>query len=43
MTRPLYPYPLRAVYKGDGDTTKADSFVLLEQQPAGTRPAENPQ
>ena len=26
MTRPLYPYPERAIYKGRGDATSADSF-----------------
>ncbi|MEO2018713.1 MAG: tannase/feruloyl esterase family alpha/beta hydrolase [Fuerstiella sp.] len=30
MTRPLYPYPLRAVYTGTGDTNKATNFVLPE-------------
>ena len=28
MTRPLYPYPLRAVYKGSGSTNEAQNFVL---------------
>jgi feruloyl esterase len=27
MTRPLYPYPQSAVYKGKGDPQSADSFV----------------
>ncbi len=27
MTRPLYPYPQRAVYKGSGDPNSAESFV----------------
>jgi len=27
MTRPLYPYPHSAVYKGTGDPNSADSFV----------------
>ena len=31
-TRPLYPYPLRALYKGNGDTTKAANFVLPEKE-----------
>lgn len=26
MTRPLYPYPERAMYKGSGDTNSAESF-----------------
>ena len=26
MTRPLYPYPQTAVYKGSGDANSADSF-----------------
>ena len=26
MTRPLYPYPQVAVYKGSGDPSAADSF-----------------
>ena len=30
MTRPLYPYPLRAVYKGSGNTNEAESFVVME-------------
>ncbi len=28
MSRPLHPYPLRAVYKGHGDTNKAANFLL---------------
>ncbi len=28
MTRPLYPYPQYAVYKGTGDTNSADNFVV---------------
>ncbi len=28
MTRPLYPYPERAVFKGSGDPNSADSFEL---------------
>ena len=28
MTRPLHPYPLRAVYKGSGSTNEAQNFVL---------------
>jgi feruloyl esterase len=32
MTRPLYPYPQFAIYKGTGDPTAADSF---EAKPAG--------
>jgi hypothetical protein len=31
VARPLYPYPLRAVYKGTGDTNKAKNFVLPEK------------
>jgi feruloyl esterase len=26
MTRPLYPYPDHAVFKGGGDTNSAESF-----------------
>jgi len=26
FTRPLYPYPLRAKYKGSGDPNKAENF-----------------
>ena len=32
MTRPLYPYPLRAVYKGSGSTNEAESFRLPERR-----------
>ncbi len=28
MTRPLYPYPQSAVYKGSGDPTSADNFEV---------------
>src|SRR5439155_1191983 len=28
MTRPLYPYPDHAIFKGSGDTNSAESFVL---------------
>jgi len=28
MTRPLYPYPETAIYKGSGDTNSADSFQV---------------
>ncbi|HIM30841.1 MAG TPA: tannase/feruloyl esterase family alpha/beta hydrolase [Planctomycetes bacterium] len=31
MTRPLYPYPLRAVYKGTGETSKAKNFDLRKK------------
>jgi feruloyl esterase len=31
MTRPLYPYPLRAIYKGNGDTNQAMNFTLPEE------------
>ena len=31
MTRPLYPYPLRAVYNGTGSTNEAENFVLPEK------------
>ncbi len=31
MTRPLYPYPLRAVYKGSGSTNEAKNFVLRKK------------
>ena len=34
-TRPLFPYPTVAVYKGSGDTNSADSFVAKE--PGTTR------
>jgi feruloyl esterase len=27
LTRPLYPYPQTAIYKGSGDTNSADSFI----------------
>lgn len=30
MTRPLYPYPLRAAYRGSGSTNDAASFVVRE-------------
>ena len=33
MTRPLYPYPETAVYKGSGDPNSADSFTA--QEPRG--------
>ena len=32
MTRPLYPYPLRAVYNGNGDTNTAGNFELPEKK-----------
>jgi feruloyl esterase len=28
MTRPLYPYPQSAIYKGSGDPNSADSFMM---------------
>lgn len=28
LTRPLYPYPEYATFKGSGDTNSADSFEL---------------
>jgi feruloyl esterase len=28
LSRPVYPYPLRASYKGSGSTDDAESFVL---------------
>jgi feruloyl esterase len=34
MTRPLYPYPQTAIYKGNGDPNKADNFVA--KSAAGT-------
>jgi hypothetical protein len=30
FTRPIYPYPVRAVYKGNGDSTKAENFRPVE-------------
>jgi feruloyl esterase len=30
MTRPIYPYPLRAIYKGSGSTNGAEKFLLPE-------------
>ena len=30
MTRPIYPYPLRAIYKGSGSTNEAENFLLSE-------------
>ena len=30
MTRPIYPYPLRAIYKGSGSTNEAENFLLPE-------------
>ena len=33
LTRPLYPYPQSAIYKGSGDPNSADSFVV--KSPAG--------
>ena len=29
FTRPLYPYPLRAKYKGAGDPNKAENFEAV--------------
>jgi len=34
MTRPLYPYPLVAIYKGTGDPNAADSFTPRSGQEA---------
>jgi hypothetical protein len=31
FTRPIYPFPVRAVYKGAGDPTKAENFRPTEQ------------
>jgi hypothetical protein len=28
--RPVYPYPLKAKYKGKGDPNKAESFVAVK-------------
>ena len=28
MTRPLFPYPAYAMFKGSGDTNSADSFEV---------------
>ena len=30
FTRPIYPYPVRARYKGTGDPNKAASFVTVK-------------
>lgn len=30
LTRPLYPYPETAIYKGSGDTNSADSFQVKQ-------------
>lgn len=32
MSRPLYPYPLRAVYTGSGNVNEAKNFVLPETE-----------
>ncbi|HEV2210236.1 MAG TPA: tannase/feruloyl esterase family alpha/beta hydrolase [Verrucomicrobiae bacterium] len=33
MTRPLFPYPERAFYKGSGDPNSADSFEMRPPPP----------
>jgi hypothetical protein len=35
MTRPLFPYPQYAIYKGSGDPNKAESFI--EKSPPADR------
>ena len=35
ITRPLYPYPQTAIYKGSGDSNSADSFVVKSTSGAG--------
>ena len=30
FTRPVYPYPMHAKYKGSGDPTKAENFEAVE-------------
>ncbi len=32
FTRPVYPYPLRAIYKGSGDPDDAESFQPVMPQ-----------
>jgi hypothetical protein len=32
FTRPVYPYPVRAKYRGTGDPSKAESFVPVESR-----------
>jgi hypothetical protein len=38
MTRPLFPYPQYAVYKGNGDPNKADNFVAKSPSEAPHQP-----
>lgn len=35
MTRPLYPYPEHAMFKGSGDPNSADSFERKSESPPG--------
>ena len=32
FTRPIYPYPVRARYRGKGDPNKAESFIPVESR-----------
>jgi hypothetical protein len=31
MTRPVYPYPLQAIYVGTGNPDEAANFVLADE------------
>ena len=38
MTRPLYPYPQRAVYTGSGSVNDAENFILRQAAEPDAQP-----